>query len=140
MTPSIGTRPWLGLKPTMPQKAAGPITERLVWVPSANGHSPAATAAAEPLLEPPGVCARLCGLRVAAGSLYANSSNAVLPRIRAPASRRALTLEASGEANSRAGRLDPARVGRLWTLNRSLMPTGMPYSGGRVLGSGQRSA
>ena len=40
----------------------------MVWVPSASGHRPAATAAAEPLLDPPGVCARSCGLRVGPGA------------------------------------------------------------------------
>ena len=52
----------VGLKPTMPQKAAGRITEPMVCVPSASVHSPAATAAAEPLLEPPGVCAVVDGV------------------------------------------------------------------------------
>ena len=51
----------LGLKPTTPQKAAGRITEPIVWVPRASGARPAATAAAEPLLEPPGVWARRAG-------------------------------------------------------------------------------
>jgi len=58
----------LGLKPTIPQKAAGRITDPMVCVPTASGQSPAATAAAEPLLEPPGVWSRLCGLRVGPGS------------------------------------------------------------------------
>ena len=35
--------------------------------PRANGEMPAATAAAEPLLEPPGVCFKLWGLRVGPG-------------------------------------------------------------------------
>ena len=35
-------------------KAAGRITEPLVWVPMAPGTMPQATAAAEPLDEPPG--------------------------------------------------------------------------------------
>jgi hypothetical protein len=43
------------LTPTTPQKAAGRITEPIVCVPSASGQSPAATAAADPLEEPPGV-------------------------------------------------------------------------------------
>ena len=45
----------LGLKPTTPQKAAGRITDPIVCVPTASWQRPAATAAAEPLLEPPGV-------------------------------------------------------------------------------------
>ena len=60
-------RPALGLKPTTPQKDAGRSTEPLVCVPTASGTMPAATAAAEPLDDPPGVCAGLCGLRVGPG-------------------------------------------------------------------------
>ena len=54
-TPSTGTRPWLGLNPTMPQNAAGRITDPRVCVPRAAGTMKSATAAAEPLDEPPGV-------------------------------------------------------------------------------------
>ena len=36
--------------------------EPLVWVPSAPGQNPAATAAAEPLDEPPGVCSGTPGI------------------------------------------------------------------------------
>ena len=43
------------------------MTEPLVWVPIASGTMRAATAAAEPLEEPPGVCSGLCGLRVLPG-------------------------------------------------------------------------
>ena len=54
-TPVRGIAPNVGLKPTMPQKAAGRRTEPPVWVPMASGTMPAATAAAEPDEEPPGV-------------------------------------------------------------------------------------
>jgi hypothetical protein len=57
----------------MPQYAAGRIIEPPVWLPNAIGTMPAATAAAEPDDEPPGVCAGLCGLRVPAGCKPANS-------------------------------------------------------------------
>ena len=40
-------------KPNSPQNAAGTRTEPPVSVPMANGTMPAATAATEPLLEPP---------------------------------------------------------------------------------------
>ena len=43
------------------------MTDPLVWVPTASGTIPAATAAAEPLDEPPGVCSGLWGLRVLPG-------------------------------------------------------------------------
>ena len=54
-------------------------------VPKASGTMPSATAAAEPLDEPPGVCAGLCGLAVLPGVKQANSVVTVLPRTIAPA-------------------------------------------------------
>ena len=56
ITPARGKQPKLGLKPTTPQNEAGRKTEPLVWVPRASGTMPAATAAADPLEDPPGVC------------------------------------------------------------------------------------
>ena len=79
-TPCIGSVSSVGLKPTMPQYAAGRITEPLVCVPIATGTWPAATAAADPEEEPPGVCLGFQGLRVSAGCMYANSAVAVLPK------------------------------------------------------------
>ena len=51
--PSVDSTPSPGLYPTTPQKAAGRITEPFVWVPMAAGTNPAATAAADPLEDPP---------------------------------------------------------------------------------------
>ena len=64
--PTVGSRRKLGLKPATPQKEAGRITEPPVWEPKASGTMPAATAAAEPEDEPPGVrvASRLLGVRV----------------------------------------------------------------------------
>ncbi len=56
---------------------------------------PAATAAAEPDEEPPGVCSRLRGLRVTPGVSVASSVVTVLPMITAPARRKAVTEAAS---------------------------------------------
>ncbi len=56
---------------------------------------PAATAAAESLLDPPGVRCGSCGLRVPRGNDIANSVVTVLPRMTAPAARKAATLAAS---------------------------------------------
>src|SRR5262245_8886729 len=67
MTPSAEMTPWLGLYPTTPQYAAGRTTEPLVCDPSAPQTMPAATAAGEPIEEPPGVCAGFHGLRVLRG-------------------------------------------------------------------------
>src|ERR1700722_18465240 len=94
-TPVRGIAPKLGLRPTTPLKAAGRITEPSVCVPSATGTRPAATAAAEPEDEPPGVCAWFQGLTVGPGCRQANSVDTVLPKIVAPRLRRRSTTQAS---------------------------------------------
>src|SRR6266511_3352944 len=91
--PWRGMSPCVGLSPYTPQYAAGRIVEPPVWLPSASGTMPAATAAADPLDDPPGVWAGLCGLRVLPGVRLANSVVTVLPMITAPAARsRATTV------------------------------------------------
>ena len=55
----------------------------------------ALTAAADPLDEPPGVWSGWCGLRVAAGWVWANSVVALLPSTRPPAARSRATQAAS---------------------------------------------
>jgi hypothetical protein len=52
-TPAVLRRPRLGLRPTMPLAAAGTRPEPAVSVPSARSTRPAATATADPELEPP---------------------------------------------------------------------------------------
>src|SRR5262245_6340772 len=84
-TPVRLTRSCVGINPTTPQYAAGRPIDPTVWLPSAAGHIFAATAAADPLLEPPGVCVRLRGLRVGPGSKVANSVVTVFPKTIAPA-------------------------------------------------------
>src|SRR5450432_2651288 len=90
-----GIAPKLGLRPTTPLNAAGRITEPSVCVPSANGTIPAATAAAEPDDEPPGVCREFHGLTVGPGCRQANSVDTVLPKIVAPRLRSRSTTHAS---------------------------------------------
>ena len=90
-----GMAPKLGLNPTMPLNAAGLMIEPSVWVPSASGTSPAATAAAEPDEDPPGVCSRFQGLTVGPGCRQANSVDTVLPKIVAPRLRSRSTTQAS---------------------------------------------
>src|ERR1700685_1818851 len=94
----------LGLKPTVPQKLAGRMVEPMTWVPSAALTMAAATDAAEPLDEPPGVCTVFQGLRVPRGCDAANSVVTVLPTITAPASRSARTLAASFSERQPANR------------------------------------
>jgi hypothetical protein len=79
----------------VPQYEAGRMTEPPVCVPMARGTIPAATAAAEPDDEPPGVWFRFAGLRVGVGSRWAKAVVEVLPTGVAPARRSMATIEAS---------------------------------------------
>ena len=66
-TPARSIAPCVGLKPRIPQNDAGRIVEPAVWLPNAIGTIPSATAAAEPLEEPPGVRRGSSGFTVLAG-------------------------------------------------------------------------
>src|SRR6185503_8619279 len=57
------TRPYVGFSPTTPLYAAGRGTDAPVSEPSAPNAARVATATAEPLDEPPGMCAALNALR-----------------------------------------------------------------------------
>src|SRR5947199_8344618 len=87
------TRPYVGLTPTTPQNAAGCRTEPPVSEPSAMSTIPAATAAADPPLDPPGTRVGSIGFRAGPNALFsldepiANSSMLDLAMITAPASR-----------------------------------------------------
>ena len=117
------------MKPYTPQNAAGRMIEPLVWLPSASGTIPAATAAADPLDEPPGVCSGLCGLRVLPGEKYAHSVVTVLPMITAPAARSMRPTVASRAGVRPACKTVPSSVGMSPVSMMSLMPTGTPCSG-----------
>lgn len=95
ITPAVLTRPNVGLQPATPQNDAGRVIEPPVCEPIAPRHMPQATAAAEPLDEPPGVRSRFHGFHVAGGSKLANCVVTVLPKITAPASRSRSTIVAS---------------------------------------------
>ena len=81
----------MGFTPTTPQSAAGWRIEPPVSEPSASGAYPAATAAADPPLEPPGTRDGSRGLRVGPNAEFsvdepmANSSRLVLATGTAPA-------------------------------------------------------
>ena len=86
----------VGLKARTPQNDPGRIIDPPVWVPSAAGTIRSATAAAEPLDDPPGVRPRSWGLRVIAIRPWAaNSIVSALPRMIAPAARSSATAAAS---------------------------------------------
>ena len=94
-------RPRAGFSPTSPQQAAGIRIEPPPSLPCAIGTIPAATAAAEPPLEPPGVRSRFHGLWVAPnrrGSVVGRipiSGIVVLPTITNPAARSRATANES---------------------------------------------
>src|SRR5512145_2642107 len=99
MTPYRETRPYVGLRPVMPQNAAGSRIDPPVSVPREARHERAATAAADPPDEPPGTRVPSHGLRVAPRAEFsvdepiANSSQLSLPTMTAPAARkRAVTV------------------------------------------------
>ncbi len=87
--------------PTTPHNAAGWRMEPPVSEPSPSGTKPAATAAAEPPLLPPGTLPGSWGLRVGPKAEFsvelpmANSSMFVLPSATAPDARSAATTVAS---------------------------------------------
>ena len=92
--PSEGdTRPYVGLSPVTPQSAAGCRTDPPVSVPKAAGTSLAATAAADPPLDPPGTRPRSQGLLVGWNAEFsvddpiANSSRLHLPTRTAPSAK-----------------------------------------------------
>src|ERR1700723_485836 len=97
INPYLDTRPYVGISAGMPQQAPGWRIEPPVSVPRAPTARPAATAAAEPPLDPPGTRSKATGFRTGPYAEFslelpmANSSQFVLPRITAPAfSRRSM--------------------------------------------------
>ncbi len=135
--PSSETAPVAGRSPERPVSAAGIRIEPSVSPPSAMSARPAATAAADPPLEPPamrdasqGFAVRpKCGLTVVMPQ--ANSWVLVLPTTSAPAARSAATAGAS-RSGSRRKNDEPARVGSPATSIMSLTPSARPCSGPRA--------
>src|SRR5687767_13178213 len=102
MMPARLTSPTVGLMPTIPLTDDGRTIELLVSVPTATAHRLAATATAEPELEPDGLRSRAYGFRVNPprplhppvqyeDRISAHSLRLVFPRITAPALRSSLT-------------------------------------------------
>ena len=101
---------------------------------------PEATDAAEPLEEPPGVRSVSHGLRVPLGWEAANSVVTVLPRMTAPASRKAATAAESRPPCQPLNNGEPCSVTISAVSMMSLMPMGMPSIRERVLPDFQRSS
>src|SRR5512139_165331 len=120
----------------MPQNAAGWRTDPPVSDPRPSTAWRAATAAAEPPLDPPGARSRAHGLREGPNAEFsvddpiANSSQFVLPRTIAPArSSRSTTVAEYGGTN-RSRILEHAVVLTPRVQMLSLTATGTPSSGG----------
>src|SRR5262249_7090392 len=125
----------VGLRPTIPHIAAGCRMDPPVSDPSAAGTTRAATAAAEPPLDPPGVRSSAHGFRTGPNAEFsfedpiANSSQFVFPITTAPAvSRRSMTVASYGGTNrSRIFEDAVVRTPRVQML--SLIAIGTPASG-----------
>src|SRR5690625_99212 len=139
-TPSVGQIPLLILSENIPLNAAGTRTEPPVSVPIAKAHKPAATATAEPELEPPGIrcISGSCGfLGVPRGAdtpvmPKQNSTVLVWPRITQPAARKALINLPSVCISNTVLRstLEPTvGAGKPWILKTSLIEIGTPIRG-----------
>src|SRR6516162_5198050 len=136
-TPSRGTRPQVVFRPAIPQQAAGIRTEPPVSVPRAASASPAATATAEPLDDPPGSRPGSAGFTGVPDQGFTpladqhSSVRLVLPTIRAPARRAAATTVASLAAGlaCSATTWQPAVVGRPATSMQSLTASRGPAPG-----------
>ena len=100
----------------MPQKAAGPLMDPPVSDPRAPTVSPAASAAPEPLEEPPGMWSRSHGLRAGRkrcpGNWMPNANSWVvsLPSMTMPACWSRLTHVASRSGTQSASSAEPAVV------------------------------
>ena len=106
------------------------MTEPLVWVPSASGTMPAATAAAEPEDEPPGVRAGSCGLRVLPGGIGGQLGGDRLAQDhRAGRAQQSPPRRHRGRAVRPACSTVPSSVGMSTVSMMSLRPTGTPCSG-----------
>ena len=128
-----GTRPKPALIPEMPVKAQGMRIEPPPSVPTASGPMPAATCAAAPPLEPPGVRSGFQGLRVMPVSALSvtpfqpNSGVQVLPSNTAPFSRkRAVAGPSSSQGPARSTVFEPRSVGQPRVRIRSLIEAGTP--------------
>src|SRR5580700_10474557 len=111
--PEVLTLPTVGLNPTTPFSDDGLTTEPSVSVPTATRVRPAATATADPELEPDGDRSRTCGFKVCRPRALhplddrverklAHSLRLVLPRMTIPALRRRVTSGASAVAGAPA--------------------------------------
>src|SRR5262249_25687880 len=131
-----GTRPNAGFNPYTPVNALGMRIDPPPSVPIVKGPRPAATAAAPPPDEPPGVFDTSHGFLVIPVSglsvtpFHPNSGVVVLPIRIAPLSRSRATAGASS-SHGPAGSIvfEPRSVGHPFVSRMSLIETGTPSRG-----------
>src|SRR5580698_757421 len=112
-----------------------------VCVPYANGKKKSATPAADPLLEPPGVCPSPRGLAVGPGLRVANSVVTVLPIATPPDARAHATAAESARGRQPRQIGDPYSLGISAVSSTSFTPTGRPCNGpGRAVTAPRRAA
>ena len=132
------TRPRAGFRPTSPQHDAGIRIDPPPSLPCATGTIPAATAAAAPPLDPPGVRSVFHGFRQGPnrrGSVVGRmpiSGIEVLPTITNPASRSRRTRNASCRGTNSPNRSLPIVSGIPATGRLSLIAIGTPAYGSRI--------
>src|SRR5450631_3912978 len=121
ITPERLVRPTVGLMPTTPFIVAGQRMEPSVSVPIEAATRFAATATADPALEPQGVRSSTYGLRVCPPRALhpleeplerklAHSPRLVFPRMTAPAARNFCAIKASCAGRAPSKPSDPAVV------------------------------
>ena len=144
MTPARLVRPTVGLMPTTPLTPDGQMIEPSVSVPIDTATRLAATAIAEPELDPHGVRSSTygflpCPLRAlhpltpGADLKYAHSLIDALPRMTAPASRSFFAMNASSRTRAPTSARAPAVFSILSAVAMlSFRRMGMPCSGPRA--------
>ncbi len=134
-TPAVLSSPRVGLRPTIPLSAAGTRPEPAVSVPRAKLTWPAATATAEPELEPPEIeAAAEDALATAVRRAGAGQAGGELVEVRLADEQRAgVEQPAHHRSVLRPARYpksgQPAVVAMPATSMLSLTANGMPYSG-----------
>src|SRR3954451_23806067 len=126
--------PYVGFTPTTPHSAAGWRIEPPVSDPSPSGANPAATAAADPPLDPPATRETSCGLCVTPNAEFsveepmANSSRLVLAIGMPPASTTCCTTVAVYGGFQPSRIFDEQVVGAPWVQRWPFSATGTPAS------------
>src|SRR3954452_19101122 len=141
--PARLTRPTVGLMPTSPQAEEGEVIDPSVSVPMAAAQRLAATATADPELDPDGHRSRAYGFRVwpprplhplveCVDRKFAHSLRFVFPRMMAPAARSFATTVESRCGCEPSSASDPAVHDILSAVSRlSFTRMGIPWSGPR---------